>query len=762
MNLKQLKALILLLVLIACTNVLQAQHIIKGVVVEKTKKDKLVPIQLATVYWANSTINTYTDSNGIFRIPHTEEHKYLVVSFIGYQSDTIEITPQNMNNIQVVLKTEATLKLSEVEVTAETKSMTIDRLSGIKANIMTEKELFKAACCNLSESFETNPAIDVTYSDAVTGTKQIQMLGLAGNYTLITAENLPAVRGLASSYGLGYLPGSWIESIQVTKGIGSVANGYESITGQINVELRKPEGKDRVFANVYANQQGRYEANLVVTQKVNSKWSTALLMHSSTRNQKLDQNKDGFVDMPTGYQHNIINRWKYSNGKGLEGQIGVKALVENRIGGSTKYNGESQTESILNNAYGVNIATERFEVFGKTGYVFPQEKYKSIGFMWSALTHKQNSFFGESAINSREQSVYANLIFQSIIGNTHHKYRTGFSFLHDIYSEQISSPNLNFSGNVGRVENVPGAFFEYTWTVNDKWLVIGGLRGDYHNLFGFFATPRINARYDRGDGTVLHFTAGRGQRTANIFAENMQLLVTSRQFVLPANWQTQSAYGLQPEVAWNMGVSLTTDVKIGRRYATLEADLFSTQFQNQVVVDLDNSARQVSMYNLKGKSFANSAQLQISYEPIRRLETRIAYRYYDVRTQYQSGTLQRYLLSPHRAFINVAYKTRKKWVFDVTLNWFGPKRLPTTEDNPEDLQLGKKSPGFAMVNAQITKSIGKKWEVYTGIENAFDFRQTRLIVDPSNPFGSNFDASIVWGPVQGRMIYVGARFRIKN
>lgn len=759
---KTVKALLVLFVLTVFAHTLSAQHMVKGVVIEETEKGKFIPVQLATVYWVNSSISTYTDSNGVFTIPHTQENRFLVVSFVGYQADTLEVTHKNMNNVRVVLKSEATLKLSEVEVTAETKSMTIDRLSGIKANIMTEKELFKAACCNLSESFETNPAIDVTYSDAVTGTKQIQMLGLAGNYTLITSENLPAVRGLASSYGLGYIPGTWIESIQVTKGIGSVANGYESITGQINAELRKPEGKDRVFANVYANHQGRYEGNLVLTQKINNKWSTALLLHSSTRTQKLDQNKDGFIDMPVGYQHNAVNRWKFDNGKGLVGQIGIKALVESRIGGSTQYNGESQVSTLAKGIYGVNVATERFEVFGKTGYVFPQEKYKSIGFMWSAINHNQKTFFGGNAYNARNQSVYANFIYQSIFGNTHHKYRTGLSFLHDIYNESILLQNPATQTNIGRVENVPGAFFEYTWTVNDKWLLIGGLRGDYHNLFGFFATPRINARYDKGDGTVIHLTAGRGQRTSNIFAENMQLLATSRQFVLPANWQTQSAYGLQPEVAWNIGASLTTDIKIGRRYATLEADLFSTQFQNQVVVDLDNSARQVSIYNLNGKSFANSAQVQISYEPIRKLETRIAYRYYDVRTQYQSGTLQRYLLSPHRAFINTAYKTRSKWVYDVTVNWIGPKRLPTTEDNPEGFKLGKYSPSFITVNAQITKTIGKMWDVYAGIENALDFRQTRLIVDPQNAYGNNFDASMVWGPVQGRMLYVGARFRLKN
>lgn len=739
-----------------------AQHMVKGVILEETDKGEFVPMPFAKVYWATTDIGVRTNEEGIFSIKHIEGNNLLVVSAVGYISDTLKVTHDNIENLRIILKVKGELKLEEITVKGKTKGTTLKRLDPIKSSIMNEKELFKAACCNLSESFETNPSIDVTYTDAVTGAKQIQMLGLAGIYTQINTENLPGIRGLNSIHGLAHIPGSWVESIQVTKGIGTVVNGYESMTGQINTELRKPEGSDRVFANVYGNHQGRYEANLVVAHELNKTWSTALMLHSSTRTLKLDQNNDGFMDMPQGYQHNVINRWKFNTHKGLEGQIGVKALIENRFAGQMGYGGEGQLNALSNGVYGVNLYAERFEVFGKTGYVFAKKKYKSIGFLWNAFTHNQQSFFGANKHNAREQSVYANLIYQSIIGSTNHKFRTGASFLHDIYREEILLQNPGITNNVSRVENVPGVFYEHTWTVNKSWMVIGGLRGDYHNIFGFFATPRLHARYDAGDGTVLHLTAGRGQRTANIFAENMQLLASSRQFVLPNQWQTQPAYNLKQEIAWNMGASFTTDVKIGRRYATLELDVFRTQFENQVVVDLDNSSQQVAIYNLQGQSFANSAQVQLTYTPIRRLDVKAAYRYYNVQTDYQSGRLQKYLLSPHRAFINAEYKTKSKWAFDVTTSWFAPKRLPTTANNPEELQLGEKSPSFFVINTQITKSLGKKWDVYVGAENLLDFRQDRLIVDPTQPFGSNFDASIVWGPVQGRMIYVGARFRLKK
>jgi outer membrane receptor for ferrienterochelin and colicin len=739
-----------------------AQHMVSGVVLEEKEKGKLTPLPYAKVYWANSDIGVITDSLGTFKIEHTEKYSKLVVSFVGYTSDTLDIDHNKLNDLKIVLKKRKELQLEEVTVAEESKSIKIRRLDAIKANVMEEKELFKAACCNLSESFSTNPAVDVTYSDAITGAKQIQMLGLAGIYTQINAENIPTVRGLNAIHGLSHIPGSWVESIQVTKGIGTVVNGYESMTGQINAEMRKPEGKDRIFANVYANHQGRYEGNLVATQKINNTWSTALLLHSSTRTFKMDQNNDGFMDMPMGYQNNLINRWKFDTHKGWQGQFGVKVLIDNLYGGQMSHNGENQLTTLNNGTYGVNLYTERFEVFGKTGYVFPKKKHNSIALIANAFTHNQRTFFGANSYNAREQSVYTNLIFQSIIGTTIHKFKAGISFLHDVHQEQVVLQNPGLMANVGRVENVPGIFYEHTWTVNENWMVIGGIRGDYHNIFGAFITPRLHARYDLGDGTVLHITAGQGRRTANIFAENMQLFASSRQFVLPNQWQTRQVYNLQQEVAWNTGLSFTTDVKIGRRYATLELDVFRTQFQNQIVIDLDNSAQQVAIYNLTGQSFANSAQAQINYSPIRRLDLRIAYRYFDVRTDYQSGLLQRYLLSPHRAFVNASYKTKSKWAFDATVNWFAPKRLPTTANNPEQLRLGENSPAFFVINSQLTKTLGKKWDVYVGVENLLDFRQERLIVDPNNPFGNNFDASIVWGPIQGRMIYVGARFRIKK
>jgi outer membrane receptor for ferrienterochelin and colicins len=759
MNSKYLKYIFIALILLGNKSLI-AQHFIKGIVVESNSKGTFLPVIGASVHWSGTTIGTVTDTSGVFKIQHEPSYKKLVISFVGMKSDTLEITEANMMDIRVVLKNDS--ELQEYTITAEKSGTMIDFLSPIKANLMTEKELFKAACCNLSESFETNPSVDVSFADAVTGAKQIQMLGLAGIYTQITTENLPAVRGLSSNYGLSFIPGSWIESIQVTKGIGSVANGYESIAGQINTELRKPFGEDKIFFNAYGNDWGRYEANLNYNQKISQNWATTLLLHYNLWNQKMDMNHDGFLDMPLGSQINVVNRWHYDNGKGISAQIGAKFMTDDRLGGqgshdNTVINPDTTHGGHSFPKYEIKIKTERFEAWGKFGYVFPTKKYKSVGLMASFTDYSQNSSFGYTVYNGKQQTAYSNLIYQSIIDNTNHKFRTGLSFLYDKYDENFKIQNYK------RTEIVGGAFFEYTWTATEKLSFVAGLRTDLHNLFGVIVTPRLHAKYDINANTILRFSAGSGQRTANIFAENSAVFVSSRGVEIQNNGDNNSkAYGLNPEKAWNFGINLTKDFRFLRKNATLELDYYRTDFTNQVITDLDNNSQKVLFYNLNGQSYSNSFQAQLTYEPIKKMEVRLAYRLFDVHTTYSGQLLERYLLARDRAFMNVGYKIGKTWNVDYTVTWFGKKRIPNTQNNPTEFQKNAYSPDYFLMNMQITKSIGKRLDIYLGLENILDFRQTDLIINAKNPYNNYFDASLVWGTVQGRMFYGGLRYKIKT
>jgi outer membrane receptor for ferrienterochelin and colicins len=706
------------------------------------------PLAGASVMWAGTTTGTTTDAAGKFELSAKEGYRQLIVSFTGFHSDTIDILSPAPLHIMLQPATE----LKTVTVRGSRAAYSVNTASAIRAYNITPKELEKAACCNLSESFETNPSVDVTFNDAVTGSKQIQMLGLSGNYTQLTVENLPGPRGLATSQGLNFIPGTWVEGIQLIKGTGSVVNGFESIAGQINVELKKPDNSEQLYANVYRNDQGKTDINLNLSKKVNDRWSTALLLHDAFANQKVDMNMDHFRDFPTGNLFSGINRWSYTDGKGTFGQIGVKYLTDNKVGGSVTF--DPAKDRLSNHHYGVEMKTNRKEVFGKIGYVYAGRPYKSVGLQVSAFEHNQESYFGTTTYNANQQNLYANLIYQSIIGHTGHKFKTGASFVYDKYNEDFKQQNF------ARKEIVPGAFFEYIFKPQDKFELIAGIRADYNNLYGWFASPRLNVRYEPFTGTTIRASVGRGQRTANIFAENNSVFVSSRQVnIVPS--VAGGAYGLDAEVSWNKGISIDQRFRLFNRNSMLSVDFFRNDFINQVVVDIEDP-RQVKFYNLDGKSYSNSVQAEWSVEPIRKLNVRLAYRYFDVKTTYDGKLLQKPLISPHRAFANFAYEAGT-WKFDYTISYNGERRLPSTASNRSEYQLGETTQSFFLMNAQVTKSFGKKHplDIYLGGENLGNFIQPNAIVAAGNPFSPYFDASMIWGPISGRMIYAGVRFKIK-
>lgn len=722
---------------------------IKGMVLEEDNKGNFKPLQNASIFWLGTSNGVQTDKNGIFSIkPDVMSHR-LVVSFAGYKADTISVISNDELKIVLASKNE----LKEVVVASRRRSVYSNNLTAIRTMNMTGAELVKAACCNLSESFETNPSVDVSYNDAVTGSKQIQLLGLSGNYTQLTVENLPGPRGLATPLGLNSIAGPWIESIELTKGTGSVANGYESIAGQINVELKKPENSDKLLANLYVNELGKTDLNLNLSQKINSKWSAGFLLHDNfLTNKKIDFNKDGFRDQPTGNTFSMVNRYKFDNNKGLMTQFGIKILTDRRTSGEINF--DPGKDKNTTNLYGLGIDINRYEAFAKIGYLFPEKKYKSIGLQLAAISHEQDSYFGLTNYTGKQKTFYSNLIYQSIIKTTAHKFRAGLSFVYDNYNEDFKATKYK------RTEIVPGVFGEYTFTPNDKFSAVVGLRADNNSLFGFFVTPRLNLRYEPVKGTIIRGSVGRGQRTANIFAENTSVFVSARQVDIIASG-TGKAYGLNPEVAWNKGISIDQKFRLFNNDALLVVDFFRNDFSNQVVVDMEN-ARFVKFYNLNGKSFSNSLQAELTLEPVDKFEVRLAYRYFDVKSTLDNKLMERQLISKNRAFVNLAYEV-KGFKFDYTVTYNGKKRIPNTLANIPAYRLAGYSPDYVLMNTQVSKTFGKDKavDVYIGAENLTNYFQKDVIIAAAQPFSQYFDASMVWGPISGRMFYAGLRFKIK-
>ena len=648
-------------------------------------------------------------------------------------------------------------KLEEVKIVKKRKGLQKSFTVTGNTTLVTSKELLKAACCNLAESFETNPSIDVNFSDALTGTKQIKMLGLTSPYLLIAEENIPSVRGASQAYGLSFTPGTWIESIQITKGAGSVVNGYESISGQINTELIKPINDIPFFLNAYGSTDSRFELNTHFNTQLSNKWSSSLFLHGNTRTAKMDQNKDGFLDNPLAKQINILNRYQYYDAeKGWVSFINFKYINDKKQTGQLHFN--PRTDKGTTRFWGSEINTERLDVTAKLGYVFKDMPYQSIGFQNAFTTHNQQSYFGLNQYNIKQNSYYSNLIFNSIINNTMHKFATGLNFTLDNYQELVAVKDWS------RTDNSIGAFFEYTYDNDENFSLILGGRIDNHNRLGTFVTPRLHLRYNPWEKAVVRFSAGRGKRSANIFAESQSLFASSRAFsILDTNGKI---YGLNPEIAWNYGGSFTQSFLLFGKSADVSLDLYRTDFQNQVVVDVMQSPQQVLFYNLRDNSFANSFQIEFNYEMITNLRLRSAYKMYDVQTDYLSGTFQKPLQAKKRFFGNLEYETSsfsnsQYWKFDFTYNWIGAQQLHNTQSNSNTDRLPKFSPAYSLMNTQITRVFSSVFEVYVGGENIGNFTQPKAILGAENPFDATFDSSIVYAPIFGQMYYAGLRFKIK-
>jgi len=705
----------------------------------------------ASVHWLNTNVGAVTNAKGWFAISYKTEYKKLVISYLGYKTDTVTI--RNLEPLHHFITPQSELE----EITIKSKRNAVQKSTFSTVNMFTvnSEELLKAACCNLAESFETNPSIDVSFSDALTGTRQIQMLGLTSPYLLITQENIPSVRGASQVFGMTFTPGTWVESIQISKGAGSVVNGFESISGQINAELVKPFSDNKFFLNTYSSLNGRLELNTHFNQRVSKKWQTGLYIHGNYRGQKFDKNDDNFIDMPLANQINVMNRWQFTDAeKGWVSFINVRFLNDEKQTGEIEFN--PLIDKGTANNWGSEIDTRRFDTSAKLGYVFPELPFQSIGFQMAYSNHQQDSYFGLNAYDIQHQSVYSNLIFNSIIGDTRNKFKTGLSFTYDKFDELVNTSNFN------RNENSLGAFFEYAFDNLDNFSVTGGLRIDTHNLLGIFLTPRLHVRYVPWEKGVFRASVGRGKRSANIFAENQQLFASSRQINIDD--VGGNIYGLNPEIAWNYGVSYMQKFNLFGKKGDITFDFYQTNFQNQVIVDWENP-QEIAFYDLDGRSIANSFQVEASYNLAKNFNLRTAYKYFDITTDYRRGNLQKPMQPQNRFFANLSYETEleneKQWRFDATFNIIGKQRLPNTSINPVQYQLPESIDSYQLLNSQITRVFSNRFELYLGGENLTNVQQKNPILASDDPFGSNFDTTIVYAPIFGRTFYAGLRFKIK-
>ncbi|WP_416996700.1 TonB-dependent receptor [Alistipes dispar] len=765
---------------IAAGGTLRAQDI-RGAVRDADDR----PLAGASVYWAGTTVGASTDAEGAFLLHRVKGYDRLVASYLGYVNDTLRID-EAVQRADFALRAEG-VELEGVVVEGNLSGNFVKRDGIVKGEMISFAGLCKMACCNLAESFENSASVTVGYSDAISGARQIKMLGLAGTYTQILDENRPIMRGLSAPYGLSYTPGMWLNSIQVSKGVASVTAGHEAITGQINLEHRKPTDSERLFVNLYLDDELRPEANVSTAFPVSrdKKLSSVILLHGSgdTDVRKMDHNHDGFRDLPRSAQFNVANKWLYAADNGTQVRWGWKFVQESRLGGMLDYRNTDamreamfrdwdwQTEGTRMPLYGSHIRNRNANGYFKVGMPVGPSVYdeaeqdemrSNLAFVADFDHFDEEAYFGLNDYGGNQNSLSLNLMY-----NHYFTYRSslnvGVQAHLDYYRETLGNDTpwlgSDRAYDFGRDEEEVGAYAEYTYAVRDKFSVVAGLRGDYNAFYDrFFLTPRGHVKWNVTPSTTLRASAGLGYRSTNVITDNIGMLATGRELVIPALGDLDRL-----EKALTLGGSLTqTFGLVNPGDATLSFDYFRTQFCNSVVVDQEYDAQTIRVYDSDGRSFTDTYQIDFSWTPVERLDIFATFRYTDSRMTIDrpDGTtarVERPLVSEYKTLLNIQYATKfRRWVFDATAQLNGPARIPTQTG---DLADSRYSPRYPMFYAQVSRKVGK-FDIYVGCENIADYRQEDPILNAANPYDYKFNSMNVWGPLMGRKFYAGLRFNL--
>ena len=757
------KIFTLLLLMLGCATFAAAQKI-NGKVYLSDGQGGKEPAAYANVWWMEGKSSVETDEEGSFTLKSIKgDNITLIAAYVGYKQDTVKMI-ENGTVIYTADEVVFTLvpenELDGITITGRQQSNFLSKRTAFKAEVITAAGLCKMACCSLAESFESSASVSVGYSDAVTGAKQIKLLGLSGSYTQMLDETRPVMRGLASPFGLTYVPGQWLESIQIAKGPSSVVNGLEAITGQINVEHRKPTTETPLFVNLFLNNNLRAEANVASSLQLNDKWSTVIMGHVSKDNEVHDGNGDNFRDDPITRQLNFDNRWLYFNPNGTQVRFGFKVVDDVRVGGHKDYEEGMKDEwgldkLIQSGIWGNEIHNSGASGFFKVGIPLNEDQTKNIAIVADYSYYDMESLYGEKDFGGYQNMGFFNAMYHQDI-NEQHKFTLGLSGrLDDVHSRYKDAAGNGTSIDFNVNDKVMGVYGEYTYALDEKISLVAGLRADYSSLFGWQAAPRASVKYSFSDQTILRLTGGRGFRTPHVITDNLG--------VMSHGGSLRIADNLTAEDAWTFGGNFTQYFKIGDRESNyFSFDYFRTGFNHKVVYDWDLSAKGnvVEIYDFadatlgNNQAYTDTYQFDLSVEPIERFTAIATFRYSNAKISMKGkGLVDAPMTSKYKAVLNLQYALpMNKWTFDFTSQLNGPCTLP-------EFMGGGESDIYPMLFAQVTKKLNFV-DVYVGVENITGYTQENPIINAANPYSKDFNASMVWGPLMGRMFYIGMRYTL--
>ena len=691
----------------------------------------------------------------------------------------------------------------------------ISRGKTLRTELISASGLQKMACCNLAESFENSASVTVGYSDAVTGARQIRLLGLSGTYTQMLDENRPVMRGITAPYGLSYVPGPWLESIQIAKGSPSVINGLESMTGQINLEHKKPTEEKPLFIQASMMSDTKADFNATSAWQLSPTIYTIVLGHVSGNFKTYDMNHDGFRDDPKMLQFNVANRWLYYTPE-LQVRWGVKAVRDRRQGGMDGYDKDrirawavtepveetasvcepvvrnssptaevtSVNESLSGTPWGTDINNSLLNAYLKVGKPLREDGSSSIAAIADWSWQKSDSWFGASSYLASQQSGFVNLLYRNML-NDSHDFTVGLSGTFDHIDEDVAKLDYNlwnmaeggnilspYSGNADHFFG--GAYGEYTFHAGDIFTSIVGVSADWYKGNGFKVAPRVTLKYSPAEWFVARANGGRGLRYADPVADNIGVMSTHS--MLKGDCMERLL-----EDSWTFGGNVTFYMPFGvdpsKTYISF--DYFRTQFSRQLMVDYEvpgadvNGGRDIWFFDSDGRrSYSDNWQVDFNVEPFDRFTVALTGRYTNARQENYNGALvEKPMLSCFKGVLNLQYKTNlSRWIFDFTASVNGSARVydfmkDLKGESGSLLYPDGRTPVYPLLYAQITRRF-RGFDIFAGVENITNFTQEYVLVGDRNaagewtPWTPGFDASCVWGPIMGRRINLGVRLTL--
>jgi len=746
-----MKKVLALLVMLAAISSLHSQvtsNEVKGVVYGLTGEIK-EPLEGAVLKWIGTRKGTVTEKDGKFSIESDKiSDRRLIVIFVGYKTDTVEVGDKNY--VEVAIRNNTSTKTIVVEDKMNS-SFIENNLN--KTEVITSAELKKDACCDLSGCFGKNASVDVTVTDILTNTKELKVLGLEGSYTQILVDNMPIMTGLVTKYGVTSIPGTLISRINISKGSNSVIQGYESISGIMNVMLKDYSTSEKILMNGYLNSALEPQFNLNASTKL-KKWNTLFAFQTVQDSKKVDENSDGFLDVPLTRRYMFYNKWKYGSPEDSSNTnvlIGLKYLDERRIGGQKNFNYNTDIGSA--SVYGQTVNLHNGDAYARFSQMTGKESqfkvYVNGGFF------NQTSYYGATLYDAKQKSFNINALYEfPVMG--HNYLRFGSSYKYENIKEDInflSAATKTYAGNYEKNESVPGIYTEGTFEIEDLNLsFIGGVRVDFHNEHGTIPTERILAKYQISQNTILRASFGTGFRTVNAFSEYPSFLGSGKDI--------RGVRNIKPEKTINYGIDLLQYFVLGGFSGNINFDFYKTIFSNKVIAECD-AMPYMYMFTNFSDAGSNVFQVESSVNFLQNLDLKFAYKYIDLYYFKNGVRLEQPFNSKHRFLTGITYTyPGNSWVLNMYIQWFGKQSIPSTAKYPVQYQVPTESDAYAMMNIQFTKNF-KFLEFYTGIENLLNYTQSNPIISADNPFSKNFETGYIWGPTRGRDFYVGIRYFIK-